>query len=289
MRTALSAAELTAIDARLAATDDLLARAYPGDDGSRQPVHTVYVPADRFTPELTFVVSHGTGRENVYDRIRENDLAITTYGTLVRDLDKLREIDFDLVVLDEAQAIKNRATQAAEACCQLRAGQRLALTGTPVENHLGELWSIFEFLNPGLLGSLPKISEYAGRLRLPPEALAEVARALRPLILRRKKGDVLAVARVAGIQAAKKTADLVPLCHPLPLARVGVEFTFEPCRLRATATVKTVAPTGVEMEALAAVAVALLTVYDMCKAVDPAMEIGGVHLVSKTKSLAQPP
>jgi cyclic pyranopterin phosphate synthase len=104
-----------------------------------------------------------------------------------------------------------------------------------------------------------------------------------------KKGDVLAVARVAGIQAAKKTADLIPLCHPLPLARVGVDFAFEAGRLRATATAKTVAPTGVEREALAAVAVALLTVYDMCKAADPSMEIGGIHLVSKTKSPAPHP
>ncbi len=146
----------------------------------------------RFTPGLSFAILHGSGRATVRQQIHDHDLAITTYGTLVRDVDKLREIEFDVVVLDEAQAIKNRNTQAAEACNALRAGQRLALTGTPVENHLGELWSIFDFLNPGLLGSLPKISKYAGRLRLAPEALAEVARALRPLILRRKKADVLA-------------------------------------------------------------------------------------------------
>ncbi len=78
-------------------------------------------------------------------------------------------------MLDEAQAIKNRSTQTAEACSLLRTARRLALTGTPVENHLGELWSIFEFLNPGLLGSLPRISEYAGKNWLPPNALAEVA------------------------------------------------------------------------------------------------------------------
>jgi SNF2 family DNA or RNA helicase len=94
-------------------------------------------------------------------------------------------------VIDEAQAVKNRGTQAAEACAAVNASHRLALTGTPVENHLGELWSIFDFLNPGLLGGLPKVSQYAGRLRLPPAALAEVAEALRPLILRRTKNEVL--------------------------------------------------------------------------------------------------
>jgi superfamily II DNA or RNA helicase len=145
----------------------------------------------RFTPEIAFAVSHGAGRESVLDDLYGKDLLITTYGTLVRDIDKLRTVAFDVLVVDEAQAIKNRATQAAEACAAVPAGLRLALTGTPVENHLGELWSIFEFLNPGLLGSLPKVAKYAGRQRLPPSALAEVAAALRPLILRRKKSEVL--------------------------------------------------------------------------------------------------
>ena len=146
---------------------------------------------ERFTPQLTCHVSHGTSRAETFEKIREKDLVITTYGTLVRDALKLKEIPFDVLLLDEAQAIKNRGTQAAEACRSLTAGLHLALSGTPVENHLGELWSIFEFLNPGLLGKLPRISEYAGRQKLPPEALAEVAQALRPLILRRKKSDVL--------------------------------------------------------------------------------------------------
>jgi superfamily II DNA or RNA helicase len=145
----------------------------------------------RFTPDLSFVVSHGGGRENVLELMPEKDVVITTYGTLVRDIDKLRLMFFDTLVIDEAQAVKNRGTQAAEACAAVQASQRLALTGTPVENHLGELWSIFDFLNPGLLGGLPKVSQYAGRLRLPPAALAEVAEALRPLILRRTKNEVL--------------------------------------------------------------------------------------------------
>jgi cyclic pyranopterin phosphate synthase len=96
------------------------------------------------------------------------------------------------------------------------------------------------------------------------------------------KGDVLAVARIAGIMAAKKTAELIPLCHPLPLNRVAVDFAFDDTGLTATATATTEGKTGVEMEAMTAVSVALLTIYDMAKAVDKAMTIGGVRLVSKT-------
>jgi cyclic pyranopterin phosphate synthase len=99
-----------------------------------------------------------------------------------------------------------------------------------------------------------------------------------------KKGDVLGIARIAGIQAAKKTSDLIPLCHPLALTRVAVDFTLvdgdEP-QVACTATVETVGPTGVEMEALTAVQVALLTIYDMCKAVDRGMTINRVHLLEK--------
>jgi cyclic pyranopterin monophosphate synthase len=102
-----------------------------------------------------------------------------------------------------------------------------------------------------------------------------------------KKGDVLGIARIAGIQAAKKTSDLIPLCHPLALTRVAVEFSLEQAQgtaqagVACTATVETVGPTGVEMEALTAVTVALLTIYDMCKAVDRGMTITGVHLLEK--------
>lgn len=98
------------------------------------------------------------------------------------------------------------------------------------------------------------------------------------------KGDVLAVARVAGIQAAKETSRLIPLCHPLPLSAVEVTFTFRRNGIVITAMVKTTAPTGVEMEALTAVSVAALTLYDMCKAVDKTMLIGDIRLVQKTKT-----
>jgi cyclic pyranopterin monophosphate synthase len=102
-----------------------------------------------------------------------------------------------------------------------------------------------------------------------------------------KKGDVLGIARIAGIQAAKKTSDLIPLCHPLALTRVAVDFDIVPGppdgphSVQCTATVETVGQTGVEMEALTAVQVALLTIYDMCKAVDRGMTIHNVHVLEK--------
>jgi len=98
-----------------------------------------------------------------------------------------------------------------------------------------------------------------------------------------KKGDVLGVARLAGIMGAKKTPDLIPLCHPLPVTKVAVELVLDPDLpgVRIEGTVKTTGQTGVEMEALTAVSTAALTVYDMIKAVDKAMEIGGIHVKLK--------
>jgi len=102
-----------------------------------------------------------------------------------------------------------------------------------------------------------------------------------------KKGDVLGIARIAGIQAAKKTSDLVPLCHPLALTRVAIEFetvqadATHPANIICRATVETVGQTGVEMEALAAVQIALLTIYDMCKAVDRGMTMSDIRLLQK--------
>lgn len=98
-----------------------------------------------------------------------------------------------------------------------------------------------------------------------------------------KKGDVLGIARLAGIMASKKTSDLIPLCHPLALTRVAVDFELLPTEhaVQCTATVETVGPTGVEIEALTAVQVALLTIYDMCKAVDRGMVINAVRVQEK--------
>ncbi len=98
-----------------------------------------------------------------------------------------------------------------------------------------------------------------------------------------KKGDPLACARVAGIMAAKKTSEIVPLCHPLPLDRIDIGFKVGEDRVDIEATVATIARTGVEMEALTAVSAAALTIYDMCKAVDKGMTIGGISLVCKKK------
>ncbi len=100
---------------------------------------------------------------------------------------------------------------------------------------------------------------------------------------RAKKGDVLGIARLAGIMGAKKTPDLIPLCHPLPVTKVAVELTLDPDLpgVQIEATVKTAGQTGVEMEALTAVSTAALTVYDMTKAVDKAMQIGGIRVLLK--------
>ena len=109
---------------------------------------------------------------------------------------------------------------------------------------------------------------------------AEAARAIRDGAA--AKGDVLAVARVAGIMAAKKTAELIPLCHPLPLTRVAIDLAADDTGVTVTATAATEGKTGVEMEALTAATIALLTIYDMAKAIDKKMVIESVRLVKKT-------
>ncbi|MHA0317475.1 cyclic pyranopterin monophosphate synthase MoaC [Sphingomonas melonis] len=114
-----------------------------------------------------------------------------------------------------------------------------------------------------------------GRIAIAPDALAAIRDGAA------KKGDVLAVARVAGIMAAKKTADLIPLCHPLPLTRVTLNLTLDDAGITATALTATDGKTGVEMEALTAVSVALLTIYDMAKAMDRAMTISDIRLLEK--------
>ncbi len=143
----------------------------------------------RFTPQLRVLDHTGMARDT--SQIGQHDLVLTTYGTMLRDITKLSEIDFDYIVLDEAQAIKNASTASAKAVRLLRGGHRLALSGTPVENHLGELWSLFEFLNPGMLGEA-KVLKMAGGLGRNPseEARTLLAHALRPFILRRTKLQV---------------------------------------------------------------------------------------------------
>jgi SNF2 family DNA or RNA helicase len=116
---------------------------------------------------------------------------VTTYGTLRRDVGFLATREFDTVVLDEAQAIKNPASQSAKASRLLQARNRLALTGTPIENHLGELGSLFEFLNPGLLGKLHALDALSSGRQPSQQELALIARGIRPFILRRTKAQVL--------------------------------------------------------------------------------------------------
>jgi cyclic pyranopterin phosphate synthase len=123
-----------------------------------------------------------------------------------------------------------------------------------------------------------RVARASGVIRMKPETLALIAAG------HAKKGDVLGVARIAAIQGAKRTADLVPLCHPLPITRVAVELALDEAQslLRCTAQVETLGRTGVEMEALTAVQVGLLTVYDMCKAVDRGMVMGDIRLLKKS-------
>jgi cyclic pyranopterin phosphate synthase len=122
-----------------------------------------------------------------------------------------------------------------------------------------------------------RIAVARGSVKMSAETLALITEG------RAKKGDVLGVARLAGIMAAKKTADLIPLCHPLPITKVALDLTADPTLpgIVVEATVKTGGQTGVEMEALTAVSVACLTIYDMVKAVEKSMSIEGIHLVLK--------
>jgi len=156
----------------------------------RSLVHNWIAEAARFTPELRVLDYTGLARHVQRADITAADLVVTTYGTLRRDAPRLRAIEFEYAILDEAQAIKNASSQSAKACRLLRARHRLAVTGTPVENHLGELWSIFEFLNPGMLG---RAASFNG-VSLEDSGGVEsgwLARALRPYILRRTKERVL--------------------------------------------------------------------------------------------------
>jgi superfamily II DNA or RNA helicase len=144
--------------------------------------------AAQFTPALRVLDYTGTGRAQEGEPFAGHDVVLTTYGTLRRDIGVFREREFDYVILDEAQAIKTASSQTAKAARLLRGRHRLALTGTPVENHLGELLSLLEFMNPGFLGS-KAASARAADLH-DPAAAAALGRALRPLLLRRTKQQV---------------------------------------------------------------------------------------------------
>jgi superfamily II DNA or RNA helicase len=148
--------------------------------------------AERFTPNLRVADYTGSDRGDQLDQLGECDVLLTTYGTLRRDIVRLKEIEYNYAILDESQAIKNHNSQAAKACRLLKAEQRLAMTGTPVENHLGELWSLFEFLNPGMLGQTGAFKSLTKTKQNGDQAHVKLlAQAIRPFILRRTKKEVL--------------------------------------------------------------------------------------------------
>jgi superfamily II DNA or RNA helicase len=148
--------------------------------------------AAKFTPRLRVLDYTGPGRHALRESFADYDLIITTYGTVRTDIAELTHFEFDYAILDEAQAIKNADSQSAKAARLLRSRHKLAMSGTPIENHLGELWSIFEFLNPGMLGSDTVFKKYVGTgAALDHEDRNLLAKALRPFILRRTKQQVV--------------------------------------------------------------------------------------------------
>jgi SNF2 family DNA or RNA helicase len=151
--------------------------------------------AKKFTPALKVLALSGPDRHKSFDQIATSDIVVTSYALIRRDAEKYRDLEFDTVVLDEAQHIKNRQTQNAQAVKAVKAQHRLVLTGTPLENSVLDLWSIFDFLMPGYLGTAKDFRE---RYELPiakeknVEVQARLARRLRPFLLRRLKKDVAA-------------------------------------------------------------------------------------------------
>ena len=154
--------------------------------------------ARKFTPKLRLLNYTGTSRkEAVKEAFAAGgfDVLITTYATMLKDIGDLSQIEFDYAILDESQAIKNSKAQCSKASRLLKADHRLAMTGTPIENHLGELWSLFEFLNPGMLGNSTFFSQLTRQKKSNEadreEILAALSRALKPYLLRRTKEQVL--------------------------------------------------------------------------------------------------
>ncbi len=149
--------------------------------------------AARFSPQLKVLDFAHKERGQQWNQLGDFDLIITTYGTLIRDIIKLKDVPFEYAILDEAQAIKNSNSQSAKACRLLTAKHRLAMSGTPIENHLGELWSLFEFLNPGMLGQSEAFRRFstAGAEGEDKSNLQTLSKAIAPFVLRRTKAQVL--------------------------------------------------------------------------------------------------
>ncbi len=172
--------------------------------------------AARFCPDLRSLVLHGKDRHELADSVHDHDIVITPYSLLERDRERWLKTQWHLVVLDEAQNIKNASTQAAQVASQLRARQRLCLSGTPMENHLGEIWSLFHFLMPGFLGSQKKFQDL---FRTPiekqgnPERLHQLRSRVTPFMLRRTKAVVAGelppkIETVMRVELTGKQADL---------------------------------------------------------------------------------
>ncbi|MEM7783700.1 MAG: SNF2-related protein, partial [Planctomycetota bacterium] len=154
--------------------------------------------AAKFTPRLRLLNYTGTKRLNHVQVAIDSggfDVLLTTYGTMRRDIEVLSQLEFDYAILDESQAIKNSKAQCAKSSRLLNADYRLAMTGTPIENHLGELWSLFEFLNPGMLGNSTNFARLTNQKKSNEaereETLAALAKAIAPFLLRRTKEQVL--------------------------------------------------------------------------------------------------
>jgi SNF2 family DNA or RNA helicase len=147
---------------------------------------------ERFGPALTTALWHGAGRKEQADELESSNVIITSYALLRRDIDLLKELRLDYAILDEAQAIKNPLSATAQSAKELKAQHRLALTGTPIENRLSEIWSIFDFVSPGLLGAMPKFEErYARPIEQGnSERAARLRSVIHPFILRRTKVEV---------------------------------------------------------------------------------------------------
>ena len=184
-----------------------------GASGDRPPASLVVMPrslvfnwireAERFTPRIRILDHTGGERVRSHEHFDDYDVIFTTYGTLRRDAPFFKEKVFDYIILDEAQAIKNATTESAKAARLLKGHYRLALSGTPIENHIGELWSLFEFLNPGMLGSASVFKSGKGapaklgdqttlvsQSKMDEGDRSFLAQALRPFILRRTKAQV---------------------------------------------------------------------------------------------------
>ena len=172
--------------------------------------------AKKFCPKLKVLFLHGLDRKDKFDQIDSHHLVLTTYGLLVRDFEILKEHQFHIVALDEAQYIKNPASKASKLACKLNARHRVSLSGTPIENHLGELWSQMRFLMPGLLGSQEAFRKH---FRTPiekhhdPEAQTALNRRVAPLILRRTKDEV-----------ATELPEKTHILHTIPLNKQQIDL-----------------------------------------------------------------